>query len=170
LLLYKVSSSSDDDFNWYFILIFVTANMIFTKCSLVTAAVKSARKTKWLSHHQNMCKQPSNSYRKFANKKTDLKIHTELSNNKRLYSNFTMGCETVLPKQAQVVICGAGTVANSVAFHLVQNGWNDILVLEQKKWDNFTLFDDLVWFLYLHEIVLFSGKCIHLYFFCVSTG
>jgi shikimate 5-dehydrogenase len=44
-----------------------------------------------------------------------------------------MGNETVLPRQTQVVICGAGTVANSVAYHLVQNGWNDILVLEQKK-------------------------------------
>lgn len=39
----------------------------------------------------------------------------------------------VLPKEAQVVICGAGTVANSVAYHLVQNGWNDILVLEKEK-------------------------------------
>lgn len=33
--------------------------------------------------------------------------------------------------QAQVVIAGAGVVANSVAYHLVLNGWNDILVLEQ---------------------------------------
>ncbi|KAK7864281.1 hypothetical protein R5R35_009540 [Gryllus longicercus] len=43
------------------------------------------------------------------------------------------GSDTILPKQAQVVICGAGTVANSVAYHLVQNGWNDIVVLEQDK-------------------------------------
>ncbi|XP_054278632.1 pyruvate dehydrogenase phosphatase regulatory subunit, mitochondrial-like [Macrosteles quadrilineatus] len=36
-----------------------------------------------------------------------------------------------LPFQARVVICGAGVVANSVAYHLVQNGWNDIVVVEQ---------------------------------------
>ncbi|CAH0562194.1 unnamed protein product [Brassicogethes aeneus] len=38
-----------------------------------------------------------------------------------------------LPTQAQVVIAGAGVVANSVAYHLVQNGWNDIVVVEQGK-------------------------------------
>lgn len=38
-----------------------------------------------------------------------------------------------LPSQAQVVIAGAGVVANSVAYHLVQNGWRDVLVLEQSK-------------------------------------
>lgn len=36
-----------------------------------------------------------------------------------------------LPTQAQIVIAGAGVVANSVAYHLVQNGWNDIAVVEQ---------------------------------------
>ncbi|XP_043263332.1 pyruvate dehydrogenase phosphatase regulatory subunit, mitochondrial-like [Colletes gigas] len=40
---------------------------------------------------------------------------------------------TVLPSQSQIVIAGAGTVANSVAYHLVINGWNDILVLEQDR-------------------------------------
>lgn len=38
-----------------------------------------------------------------------------------------------LQTQARVVIAGAGVVANSVAYHLVQNGWNDVLVLEQGK-------------------------------------
>lgn len=38
-----------------------------------------------------------------------------------------------LPNQAQIVIAGAGIVANSVAYHLVQNGWNDIVVVEQGK-------------------------------------
>ncbi|XP_067001335.2 pyruvate dehydrogenase phosphatase regulatory subunit, mitochondrial [Anabrus simplex] len=50
---------------------------------------------------------------------------------RRFRTNF--GSEALLPKQAQVVICGAGTVANSVAYHLTQNGWNDIVVLEQQK-------------------------------------
>lgn len=35
------------------------------------------------------------------------------------------------PTQAQVVICGAGVVANSVAYHLIQYGWNDIVVVDQ---------------------------------------
>lgn len=38
-----------------------------------------------------------------------------------------------LPTQARVVIAGSGTVANSVAYHLVINGWNDVLVLEQNR-------------------------------------
>lgn len=33
--------------------------------------------------------------------------------------------------QAQVVIAGAGAVANSVAYHLIQSNWRDVLVLEQ---------------------------------------
>ncbi|EFA10911.2 pyruvate dehydrogenase phosphatase regulatory subunit, mitochondrial [Tribolium castaneum] len=37
------------------------------------------------------------------------------------------------PTQARIVIAGAGVVANSVAYHLVQNGWSDIIVLEQGK-------------------------------------
>jgi hypothetical protein len=37
---------------------------------------------------------------------------------------------------------------------LVQNGWNDILVLEQKKWGYFALFDNLVDF-FLNEVVYF---------------
>nr|CAD7398058.1 unnamed protein product [Timema cristinae] len=48
-------------------------------------------------------------------------------------NNFSTGNGPVLPKQAQVVICGAGMVANSVAYHLVQNGWTDVLVLEKEK-------------------------------------
>jgi len=39
----------------------------------------------------------------------------------------------VLPTQAQVVICGAGIVGNSVAYHLVQNGWKDIVVIDQEQ-------------------------------------
>ncbi|KAL1459132.1 hypothetical protein WDU94_011139 [Cyamophila willieti] len=38
---------------------------------------------------------------------------------------------TLLPNQAQVVIVGSGVVANSVAYHLVENGWKDIVLLEQ---------------------------------------
>lgn len=35
------------------------------------------------------------------------------------------------PKHSQIVIAGAGILANSVAYHLVLNGWSDVLVLEQ---------------------------------------
>lgn len=38
-----------------------------------------------------------------------------------------------LPSQSRVVIVGAGVVANSVAYHLVQKGWNDITIIEQRK-------------------------------------
>lgn len=39
--------------------------------------------------------------------------------------------ESVLPTQAQVVICGTGLVANSLAYHLVENGWSDIVLIDQ---------------------------------------
>jgi hypothetical protein len=105
---------------------------MLTRCAL-TAAVNTARATGWCVQHQNVDRQSSHSFENYAYMETDSQRHRELHNNERQYSSFTMGNETVLPKQAQVVICGAGTVANSVAYHLVQNGWNDILVLEQKR-------------------------------------
>lgn len=106
--------------------------MMLTRRALIRTAVNSARTTACCVQHKNMDKQSSYSCKNHAYKETNFEIHRELRNNKRLYSSFTMGNETVLPKQAQVVICGAGIVANSVAYHLVQNGWNDILVLDQK--------------------------------------
>lgn len=42
--------------------------------------------------------------------------------------------ESVLPTQAQVVICGTGVVANSLAYHLVENGWSDIVLIDQGKY------------------------------------
>ncbi|XP_066258904.1 pyruvate dehydrogenase phosphatase regulatory subunit, mitochondrial-like isoform X1 [Euwallacea similis] len=45
---------------------------------------------------------------------------------------FTAAYVTI-PTQSRVVIAGAGVVANSVAYHLVQSGWNDITVVEQRK-------------------------------------
>lgn len=42
-------------------------------------------------------------------------------------------CYATLATQARVVIAGAGVVANSVAYHLAQKGWQDVLVLEQNK-------------------------------------
>ncbi|CAL8101820.1 unnamed protein product [Orchesella dallaii] len=38
-----------------------------------------------------------------------------------------------LPKEARVVICGTGIVGNSVAYHLVQSGWSDVVVLDQES-------------------------------------
>lgn len=38
-----------------------------------------------------------------------------------------------LPTQAQVVICGAGVVGNSIAYHLTREGWTDVVVLDQNE-------------------------------------
>lgn len=46
----------------------------------------------------------------------------------------TLSHEAVLPTQAQVVICGTGVVANSLAYHLVENGWSDIVLIDQGKY------------------------------------
>lgn len=54
-----------------------------------------------------------------------------------------MCCETadtsVLPTQAQVIICGTGAVANSVAYHLVENGWTDVLLIDKGRLVHFLL-------------------------------
>ncbi|XP_069681446.1 pyruvate dehydrogenase phosphatase regulatory subunit, mitochondrial-like [Periplaneta americana] len=108
--------------------------MMCPRCTV--GAFKSARETQWFLQCTTIRKQSSNVYKRRTNDKIHSETRTKLSNSlniRGLHSGFSIGNETVLPKQAQVVICGAGTVANSVAYHLVQNGWTDILVLEQKK-------------------------------------
>lgn len=37
----------------------------------------------------------------------------------------------LLPLEAKVVICGGGTVANSVAYHLAIRGWTDVVVIDK---------------------------------------
>jgi len=49
-------------------------------------------------------------------------------------THSTINHESVLPTQAQVVICGTGVVANSLAYHLVENGWSDIVLIDQGKY------------------------------------
>ncbi|KRT81042.1 FAD dependent oxidoreductase [Oryctes borbonicus] len=50
-----------------------------------------------------------------------------------LESKFLSTAASGLPSQARVIIVGAGVVANSVAYHLSENGWKDVVVLEQNK-------------------------------------
>ena len=38
-----------------------------------------------------------------------------------------------LPTQAQVIIIGGGIVGCSTAYHLVEQGWKDVVLLERKK-------------------------------------
>ncbi len=38
-----------------------------------------------------------------------------------------------LPTHAQVVIIGGGIVGCSTAYHLVELGWKDVVVLERKR-------------------------------------
>ena len=39
--------------------------------------------------------------------------------------------DSPLPRHAQVVIAGAGMIGNSVAYHLVKKGWNDIVIIDK---------------------------------------
>ncbi|KAJ8968469.1 hypothetical protein NQ314_002287 [Rhamnusium bicolor] len=74
-------------------------------------------------------------FSKMLSKLIVLRLHTKvLTANIRLATVSTgANYSASLPTQAQIVIAGAGIVANSVAYHLVQNGWNDIVVVEQGK-------------------------------------
>ncbi|KAG0724199.1 Pyruvate dehydrogenase phosphatase regulatory subunit, mitochondrial [Chionoecetes opilio] len=46
---------------------------------------------------------------------------------------FSKRCHSYLPSQAQVVVCGAGVVGNSIAYHLTREGWTDVVVVDQDK-------------------------------------
>ncbi len=41
--------------------------------------------------------------------------------------------QTALPDRAQVVIIGGGVIGCSVAYHLTQLGWTDVILLERKQ-------------------------------------
>ena len=39
--------------------------------------------------------------------------------------------EAKLPAHTQVLIAGSGLIGNSVAYHLVQNGWKDVVIIDR---------------------------------------
>ena len=74
--------------------------------------------------------------------------------------DLSTGTETALPLPtgAQVVICGGGVIGTSVAYHLTQLGWKDIILLEQGR-----SVDTLLWIdtdmVYMNcNIWLYSGS------------
>lgn len=46
---------------------------------------------------------------------------------------YSTKSSTPFPLQSQVVICGAGLVGNSIAYHLTREGWTDVVVLDQNE-------------------------------------
>ncbi|EDS26256.1 nad dehydrogenase [Culex quinquefasciatus] len=50
----------------------------------------------------------------------------------RPFSLHFSGTAAVSQTAARVVIAGAGLLGNSVAYHLTQNGWNNVIVLDQR--------------------------------------
>src|SRR5579884_2857553 len=47
------------------------------------------------------------------------------------YLNFGISGEVSMHEQARVVITGSGIAGSSIAYHLTELGWRDIVVLEQ---------------------------------------
>ena len=72
---------------------------------------------------------------RFFAKRFHLPVHRQ---NRRITSKipnyFKYYSTHSVPQSAQVIICGAGAVGNSVAYHMLKNDWNDIIVLEQSKY------------------------------------
>ncbi|XP_023222098.1 pyruvate dehydrogenase phosphatase regulatory subunit, mitochondrial-like [Centruroides sculpturatus] len=79
--------------------------------------------------------------RKFSN----LPENSFLSTHKRYYTNWDSdeneANETInrnlwrnaIPKYAQIVICGASSVGNAIAYNLLKKGWTDVVVMEKGR-------------------------------------
>ena len=66
--------------------------------------------------------------------KDDEHLHSGLKSGGFANKNEAIEKSTsILPSQSQIVIAGAGAVANSVAYHLVLKGLKDVVVVEQNK-------------------------------------
>ncbi|KAL5021981.1 hypothetical protein ScPMuIL_001136 [Solemya velum] len=80
------------------------------------------------------CYQPLASPRDFLKrilpKKRD--VFGKLANTKYLSSTpDVVPQRKSVPREARVVICGGGVIGSSVAYHLSERGWTDVVVLEQ---------------------------------------
>ena len=62
--------------------------------------------------------------------RTSTRYNTALGLN-RYYSTESAS----LPGHSRVVICGGGVVGCSVAYHLAKLGWNDVVLLEQGRYE-----------------------------------
>ena len=51
----------------------------------------------------------------------------------RYFSTTLLHQEKILPSHAKVVVVGGGIIGTSVAYHLGQLGWKDVIVLERDK-------------------------------------
>ena len=58
-------------------------------------------------------------------------LNTRISGLSRYYSTEPAS----LPDHSQVVICGGGVIGCSVAYHLAKIGWNDVVLLEQGRYE-----------------------------------
>ena len=57
--------------------------------------------------------------------KRDCRLH--------MFTKPTMASNTSLPRETRVVIVGGGVIGTSVAYHLTQLGWRDVVLLEQNQ-------------------------------------
>lgn len=53
--------------------------------------------------------------------------------NRAFSSDPSLDNTFTVPEHARVVICGGGVNGLSIAYHLSQRGWSDVVVLEQGK-------------------------------------
>ena len=60
-------------------------------------------------------------------------VHNNNEDNKRYFIIRSKNMSNKLPTHAQVVIIGGGIVGCSTAYHLVEQGWKDVVLLERKR-------------------------------------
>ena len=88
--------------------------MLSTKCALPLFRFNRAFNVRTLSNYPGAIRQDG-----------------KRSSSKSKASLVNIPVESKLPERARVVIAGSGLIGNSVAYHLIQNGWKEVVIIDR---------------------------------------
>ena len=72
---------------------------------------------------------------KISSNKLHLNQYNEINFNQKTTSTTTSTTTNKLPKSTKVLICGGGLIGVSVAYHLTQLGYKDIVLVTRNKYE-----------------------------------